>query len=88
MKAELQKRIIDFLKGEGIVAKASGSQVAVSRDSMCNSSYAGIGIPEQNTYPNVLKALQAQFDYAYCMLTWYGKTDEDLFLDNMIVNGD
>ena len=81
MNAELQKQIVGFLTENGVKAGIVGPCVAVDRDSMCQSQYRGSGIPEMVTYPNVLTALSKRFEDA--RLYWCGKTDDDLFLDDL-----
>jgi hypothetical protein len=85
MKAENQIKIMDWLKEQGIASCLSGSLVAVNRDSMCRSRFRAPGIPEEGTYPKVLAAINAQFPHPR-RYYWFGKSDEDLFLDTMGVN--
>lgn len=82
MKAALRDEITIWLRGQGIEARPTMRQVAVNRDSMCNSKFAGSGIPEMTTYPNVLAAIEKQFPVPHGF-QWAGKTDDDLFLDRV-----
>lgn len=82
MKAELRDKITIWLREQGINARPTMRQVAVNRDSMCNSKFSVEGIPEMTTYPNVLAAIERQFFYPLGYM-WSGKTDDDLFLDTL-----
>lgn len=82
MKNELKNEIVIWLREQGIEARPTIWQVAVNRDSMCNSKFAGKGIPEETTYPNVLAAIKKQHPYPLGFM-WSGKTDDDLFLDTL-----
>jgi hypothetical protein len=83
---ELQSKIIAKLTEMGIRASIKGNSVAVNRDDMCNKikSQKKSNLPEETSYPETLKILGKQFDDDSCMLYWAGKTDEDLFLDNLM----
>jgi hypothetical protein len=85
MKAELRDKITIWLREQGINARPTMRQVAVNRDSMCNSKFAvdvdGV-IPEMTTYPRVLAAIEKEFFYPLGYM-WSGKTDDDLFLDTL-----
>lgn len=84
MKVELQNKLVEWLKAQGIEARPSFTCVAVNRTSMCNSKFKLPGIPEEVTYPAVLNAIQKEFGgEGMNRLTWWGKTDEDLFLDTL-----
>ena len=82
MRAELQEKIVGYLMEQGVEASASGSMVAVNRDSMCNSKFAKPGIPEEGTYPEVLRAIEAKYFYPLGYL-WAFKNDDVIFLDTL-----
>jgi hypothetical protein len=81
MKADLQGKIVAWLKEHGVTAKVSGSQVAVNRESILHSEFAGIGTLEMTTY-HVLSAIENQFFYPLGYM-WDSRTDDDLFLDTL-----
>jgi methylmalonyl-CoA mutase cobalamin-binding subunit len=85
MNVVLQKKIVEWLKEQGIEALEIGGSVAVNRTSMCHSKFRVRGtIPEETTYPAVLEALQKEFGgEGLNRLCWQGKTDDDLFLDKL-----
>jgi len=84
MKIELQNKIVEWLKAQGIEAMTSCGCVAVNRTSMCRSKFKLPGFPEEGTYPAVLEAMQKKFGgEGMKRLNWWGKTDEDLFLDTL-----
>jgi len=80
MKIEKSIAVVDLLmENYGIQARAHGDYVAVDRDSMCNSGItSGNGVPEETTYPAVLKLIQDNIEGTFY---WSGKTDDELFLN-------
>lgn len=82
MKAELQKQVVDFLKGEGIAARVATSQVAVSRDSMCQSQFSH-GLDEGEIYSKVLSTVRVWVGSRH-RLHWACRSDDDLFIDALV----
>ena len=84
MNTERRDQIAKWLHEQGIEARPSFTCVAVNRTSMCVSKFKSPGIPEEGTYPAVLQAIQKEFGgEGMTRLSWWGKTDEDLFLDTL-----
>jgi hypothetical protein len=85
MKAELRDQITKWFRGQGIQADPGYNSVKINRDSMCASKFSSNkGLPEEETYPNVLAAINKEFAVTgERRFDWFGKTDDDLFLDVM-----
>lgn len=74
---------LECLKEMGIKVRLEVSMLAVDRTSMCVYAGTGCGCPEETVYPVILDLLGEKFNNEHVRLYWAGKTDDDLFLDNI-----
>lgn len=77
---ELNKSIIEYLNGIGILCGVSINTITINRTSMCNYDLCH-GLDEGDCYKMILELIKEHFSDTKYWITYSGKTDDDYFLD-------